>query len=501
MRRRLHKPPRRRERCLDRGARLADDDDMFWMLVILLAACGVSVAEDWARQVVVVYNEREPESRPLAEYYAKRRGIPTNQICAIRARPAETITRCEFNEEVREPILRFLTHNGLLTQDVRVVDGKPVMETLSNRVFCLALIHGVPLRVESDGTVAPAGTKLELFRNEASVDSELALLPVHGLPIAGPLRNPFFGSRADFAPPMNRRMLLVGRLDGPDALTVRRMIDDALTVERYGLHGRAYFDARGIQDKGYSEGDEWIKSAYHAFRDAGYECELDERPELFDENYPMTDVAVYAGWYAASVTGPFIRPEFKFRPGAVAYHIHSASACSVRTRVAGWVGPMLAKGAAASMGSVYEPYLSMTPHVDIFFRRLLDGRPFIEAGYGSDVALSWQTVFVGDPLYRPFAASLDEQLVMLKADNRPELEWAWLRKVNLSVREEALKLCRAKGEELRSAVLYEKLGDLQSGAVAVRAYEQAGEHTADAVTLARLAIKRQRTLAKYPKSE
>jgi uncharacterized protein (TIGR03790 family) len=456
---------------------------------------------DWAQQTVIVCNERDPESRSLAEYYAQRRGIPTNQLCVIRARPAETITRREFNEEVREPILRFMLSNGLVTQRPGIVDGRPRIDTVTSRISCLVLMYGVPLRIERDENIRETtytkGARQEMVRNEASVDSELALLPMYGLPIAGPMRDPFFRSTIGFAAPLNRNMLLVGRLDGPDARTVRRMIDDALMAERYGLHGRAYFDARGTQDEGYRDGDVWIKGACEAFRAAGFECELDERPELFDEKYPMTNVAIYAGWHSQNVIGPFLRPGFRFCSGAVAYHIHSTSAASVRTQVAGWVGPMLAKGAAATMGSVFEPYLSFTPHVDLFFRRLLDGWTFLEAAYASDPSLSWQTTFVGDPLYRPFAKSLDDQIVLLNADNRPELEWAWLRKVNLSARDEAIKLCRAKAEELRSAVLYEKLGDLQSGAVAARAYRQASEHTADPIVQARLAGK----LAKQPKNE
>ena len=469
-----------------------------WLgLCLVLAACAARAGEDWPPRTVVVYNEREPESRPLAEYYVQRRGIPTNQLCAIRSRPAETITRREFNEDVREPLLRFLTRHNLLVQEARVVDNKPQIETVLNRVSCLALIYGVPLRVESDASIKEtaytAGTRPELTRNEASVDSELALLPIHGLPIAGPLRNLFFKSAVPFAPPMNQRMLLVGRLDGPDAATVRRMIDDALIAERYGLHGRAYFDARGIQEKGYVVGDEWIKASSRLFREAGYECEMDEGESTFGEDEPLSDVAVYAGWYALHMNGPFTRSDFQFRTGAVACHLHSASACSIRTRVAGWVGPMLGKGAAASMGSVFEPYLAMTPHFDLFFQRLLDGWTFLEAAYASDQALSWQTTYVGDPLYRPFAKPLDEQIRLLQRDNRPELEWAWLRKVNLLALakqpDDAVKLCRSKASELRSAPLYEKLGDLQTGTDAVRAYREALDHTADSWVRVRVSVK------------
>jgi tetratricopeptide (TPR) repeat protein len=275
------------------------------------------------------------------------------------------------------------------------------------------------------------------------------------------------------------------------------MIDDALTAERYGLHGRAYFDWRGIQDEAYAKGDDWIRGAYRSFRDAGYECDFDDQPETFDEDYPMTDAAIYAGWYASNVVGPFLRPEFHFKTGAVAYHLHSFSGASVRTRTTFWVGPLLAKGAAATLGNVFEPYLSYAPRIDIFFQRLLEGAPFLEAGYYSEPVLSWQTTFVGDPLYRPFAASLDVQIERLEADHKPDVEWAYLRKINLLVVQndstKAEDLCRRKAEALRSEVLYEKLGDLlragHRNAEAIKAYTKADETQADSYRHIRVATK------------
>ncbi|MCX7887608.1 MAG: TIGR03790 family protein [Verrucomicrobiae bacterium] len=469
---------------------------MVWSVcvgMLLFGGSFVRAANERVSEVVIVCNEREPESRPLAEYYARQRGIPTNQICAIQIRPAETISRREFNEEIREPILRFLTSKGFLVQVPRVVGTRPGIETVASRVSFLALIYGVPLRIAPD----PAATETsrtkdkrpELQRNEASVDSELALLPIHGLPIAGPLRNPFFRGTLEFGAPLNRQILLVARLDGPDARSVRRMIDDALLAERWGLHGRAYFDARGIQTKGYVEGDLWIKDACKVVRDAGYECVLDEQEALFDEDYPMSDVAIYAGWYAANVSGPFREPDFRFRPGAVAYHIHSTSASTIRTATVAWVGPFLARGAAATMGCVFEPYLGFTPHVDIFFQRWLQGWTFAEAACAATPSLSWQNVFVGDPLYRPFALSVDEQIERLQSENRPELEWAWLRKINSAERDKAVRLCRSKAAELHSAVLYEKLGDMVAGDAAIEAWHTALQHNTDVRRAQRIVAK------------
>ena len=42
-------------------------------------------------------------------------------------------------------------------------------------------------------------------------------------------------------------------------------------------------------------------------REAGYECEIDERPGLYEQEDPVTDATAYAGWYAQNVTGPFKR--------------------------------------------------------------------------------------------------------------------------------------------------------------------------------------------------
>ena len=480
-------------------------------ICLLAAAAFIAVprvtdADELAKRVVIVYNSEDPDSRPLADYYASKRGVPTNQICGINIRVSETITRQEFNEKVRDPLWQFLIHQGLLLQEPRtIIDsvlGKiPGLSTVGAKVSYVVLMYGVPLRIDSDPNLVeklPDDTRKEFRRNEASVESELATLPTVGLHLAGWLRNPFFqNASTTFEAPMNKSMLLVGRLDGPDPQTVRRMIDDALTAEHYGLHGRAYFDWNDNSGRTLAVGDDWIRDTYRAFQEAGYECDTDERPETFDEDYPMTDVAVYAGWYSPNMVGPFVRPDFHFRPGAVAYHLHSWSGSSVRTRTAYWVGPLLAKGAAATMGNVFEPYLGFTPRIDLFSKRLLDGAPFLEAGYYSEPVLSWQTTFVGDPLYRPFAISLDEQIQRLEADHKPDVEWAWLRKINLLMAQggstNAEELCRSKAEALHSVVLQEKLGDILHAAhrdgEAVKAYSKADEKPIDSWHHIRVATK------------
>jgi uncharacterized protein (TIGR03790 family) len=453
---------------------------------MVLAASSALAAERW----LVVFNENEPQSRPLAEYYARQRGLPAEHLVGLRVRNAEGITRAEFQQQIREPLLQTLLDRGWLTQ----VGGR---DTLDNEVVGLVLVHGIPLRVELDPgwpDDAPPNLPAPARRNHASVDSELTLLPTPTAPVNGWVPNPFFRARARrFAPPLNNTMVLVGRLDGPDAATVRRMIDDALAVERFGLLGRCYFDTRGLTAGEYAVGDEWLRAAWRQFVAAGFECERDDREAMWAEDEPLSDVAVYAGWYGKHCAGPFARAAFVFRRGAVAVHIHSASAATLRSRTSHWVGPLLDRGAAASTGNVFEPFLMLTPHLDLFFQRLLDGATLAEAGWAAQAALSWQTTFVGDPLYLPFAVPLVEQIRQLDANGHPDREWAYLRQVNQLCRQgqtnEALVVLRQQAERLDSFVLREKLGDLAPTAQRPAAYETALRQADEPARHLRVALK------------
>ncbi len=168
----------------------------------------------------------------------------------------------------------------------------------------------------------------------------------------------------------------------------------------------------------------------------------------------MEHAGLYFGWYAEHISGPFVRPDFRFAKGAIAVHIHSFSAATLRDPLHHWVGPLLSVGAAATFGNVYEPYLSLTPQLDVFHDRLRAGFTFAESSYMAQRALSWMTTFVGDPLYRPYkgAAELEE---------RPTTgEWADFREAGRAW----FSVDRAKGDEdLRVAAKKDHSGMIMEG--------------------------------------
>jgi hypothetical protein len=131
------------------------------------------------------------------------------------------------------------------------------------------------------------------------------------------LNNPYFGSSARFADANLPALLLVCRLDAPNAATVKRMITDGIAAEQIGLRGFAYVDARGIKDPGLSEGDKWLLNLAADARRRGTPVILDNGEGLFPVAYPMRNASLYFGWYAENVTGPMVRPDFRFRAGAI----------------------------------------------------------------------------------------------------------------------------------------------------------------------------------------
>jgi uncharacterized protein (TIGR03790 family) len=399
---------------------------------------------DLAAHTLVVFNRADPDSQPLAEFYAKARSIPSDRVIGLDCPVNEEITRIEFETRIRKPLEELFTSRGwmkraenFLSNPVLGIESSiPVQQAQENPIWIMALIRGVPLKIADDPTIlAPDNLMPQLRANAAAVDSELALLPISGLPLYGLIANPYFADKRirPFSQFFANYLIMVCRLDAPSPAMVRRMIQDAVETEKTELTGRAFFDIRSIDKKEdpYWLGDNWIDRSALLFQARGFDVEIDRRPEVASKFAPWDQIAFYAGWYNGDFRGPFENTSARFRRGAIAYHIHSFSAETVRSETKNWVGPLLAHGATATMGAVYEPYLRFTPDVSLFVSSLLSGLSFAESAYQSQLALSWMVTFVGDPLYRPFPRNFFENLDAAQTSNSPDLPWLSLRKARL----------------------------------------------------------------------
>ncbi len=130
----------------------------------------------------------------------------------------------------------------------------------------------------------------------AAVDSELTLLyeDLRGKkpPLAGPLRNPFFGRRDEPFRHPQFGMYLVTRLAGYDFVDVKGMIDRALAA---GNRGRFVLDLKGQRRR---SGKRWLRTA--AILLPKERVVMDETTTVL---YGQREVIGYAGWGSTIPTG------------------------------------------------------------------------------------------------------------------------------------------------------------------------------------------------------
>jgi uncharacterized protein (TIGR03790 family) len=428
-------------------------------------------------EVIVVYNTRMAESKAVAADYARLRQVPAKQVFGLWLPTNEVMSRADFRDLLQVPLAERLETAGLWKFALTTLtskDGSPPREfrsVVASKIRYAVLCYGVPLRIAPDPTVnEPQDSAVPaIFQNNgASVDSELVWLPlIDAKPLlSGPMRNWIYGATNTASLNPTNGILLVTRLDGPTADIAMGLVKKSLQAEQDGLWGRAYFDARGVTDPHYKLGDDWILGAARICTELGFETVTDLNEATFPADFPMSQIAIYAGWYAGGVTGPFAQPTVEFMPGAFAYHLHSYSAATVRSATDNWCGPLLAKGATCTMGCVDEPSIQFTPNVALFLSRwTINHFTYAEAAWAAQPALSWQTTVIGDPLYCPFAKTPDEDLAELRQTHNPLVDWYYLRLVDANgVRGVPLSQLEDFLENFpdtdHSAILTEKLASL-----------------------------------------
>jgi uncharacterized protein (TIGR03790 family) len=391
--------------------------------LLLFPAVGARAASaELAARTVVLVNSRQADSVALGEFYAEQRGIPRANLVALPMPAEESITWRAFVDEVWQPLQDELHRRqwlqGSLSNQLDPL-GRRKTALTGHRLAYLVVCRGTPLRIHDDPTaIEPAQSARvpeQFRRNQAAVDSELSLLAQGPQPTLGFVANPLFRARraADISAEF---VVKVARLDGPTAADARGLVASALEAERNGLIGRSYVDLGGP----HAAGDRWLETVRTRLVDLGFFGDVERTGRQFDAADRFDAPALYFGWYAGALNGPFRREGFRFPPGAIALHIHSYSAATLRSASDHWCGPLVARGVAATFGNVFEPYLEFTIRPDDLLEQLAAGATLGDAAYFATPVLSWQNVVIGDPLYRPFRVPLEQQVARL-ADLPPTL--------------------------------------------------------------------------------
>lgn len=240
-------------------------------------------------------------------------------------------------------------------------------------------------------------------RGNSALDSDLMMLWRGRLSRANWYLNPMDinnwnpqDTRAD-----HPRVMMVCRLDAPTPAMVKRMIRVSLRVEKTGLHGVAYFDARGLHNNSpYESFDHDLRvTARYLRAHSTMKVVLDDTPGFLQaKNCP--DEAVYCGWYSLQ----HYLDSCQWLPGSVAYHVASFELSTLHNPgTPDWCPNLIAHGVCGTLGATDEPYLFSFPLPSEFFPLLLCGK-FTqgEVFYMTTPVMGWRQAFVGDPLYNPF---------------------------------------------------------------------------------------------------
>jgi uncharacterized protein (TIGR03790 family) len=437
-----------------------------WLAVPLFFGLPAALhASERADRVIILANSSVPDSVAVARHYARVRGVPLANLIALPMPTSETITWKQFVPSIWEPLEAELVKRGwidAIRMDLVDAIGRHKYAVSGHRIAALVTCWGVPLRIENDPSLytefKPYTDHPEFRTNQGAVDSELSLLASPEYPINAGLPNPLFHNPE---PTDGQRQLVVevSRLDGPTPADAMALVDKAVQAERDGLLGRAYVDLAGPAEKG----NQWLDATAQQIMALGFDVSVGRGPSTVPETARFDAPVLYFGWYAADINGPFLLPGFRFPPGAIAVHMHSFSAHTLRSKTEGWCGPLISRGATATLGNVYEPYLEFMHRPDYFFEALSHGADLVDAAYYALPTLSWQSIVIGDPLYRPFVVPLSAQLSDLSKLPPQFASYAVIRKMNqLDVdnqKDESIEMGKAEMKEVPSLALALALAD------------------------------------------
>jgi uncharacterized protein (TIGR03790 family) len=402
-----------------------------WTLTLFAVAAPAPALEP--KDVWLVVNKNVPESRQVADHYIARRGVPKGNVVELDLPKVEDISRADYDSKLAAPL-------------------REALGDQKDKVKVLVTTYGVPLRVGQQQPNETEKAALEKLRPElielrqkrtdleknkdadpkeladvrgqvtrletreralthaesqACVDSELMLLWWGKYPLDRWVPNPLNVRASEAYRKGKPPVVLVSRLDGPTVDIVKRLVDDAIAVEKTGLKGKVVIDARGIKfdpksdptGTGYGGYDESMRETAALFEKAGFTVELDDTNDVLKPG-AAKDVALYCGWYSLA---NFVDC-CEYVPGAIAWHLASSEAVTLRnpdSKV--WCPNLLKKGVCATLGPVAEPYTIGFPKPAEFFGLIATGEYTLVECYGRSILFcSWMTVLVGDPLYNPY---------------------------------------------------------------------------------------------------
>lgn len=384
---------------------------------------------------MVLVNQQSPESIEIGNLYINLRRVPLHHIIKIDITPKESISRKDYDVHIARPVRKSISS----------------LFSMGEKIRCIVTTFGIPLRINAIKPLIVTDDFNELLQSReqkqqerarlrqmkgedadlkkeinkkigklraeinqlnfkisqldgsdtiSAVDSELALVLAPDYTLSNFLLNPQFHAYKGPDAGHFGTILMVSRIDAPTPELARGLIRTSIEVEKSGLAGKIYLDARGkTGSDDYSRFDKDIRRTAKILQNSLLPVVLDNNPQVFQKG-DAPDAALYCGWYSLA---NYI-DAFKWSKGAIGYHVASSEAVSIHNvNSRYWVKSMIEKGVIGTLGPVAEPYLYAFPSPSVFFPLLMSGKyTLAEVFTLSNPFISWRIILIGDPLYNPF---------------------------------------------------------------------------------------------------
>lgn len=355
-------------------------------VVVFLASATV-----WAgggpQNTLVVVNDNSLESLELGQYYQGKRDIPEGNICHIRVATNYSVDTATFSNDIRGPVLNFVTNS-----------------VLSNQIDYIVFSKDIPYRIYKDayGDYRHSSLSASMFYGfKWSGDAH-----VQGCSNASGSRSDYYVAERWFShsgDPSSNRYYLSSVLAATNLVVAKTLIDRATAADASSPTGTVYYyrtlDARNIQKGEFENSLFMIRLLNGSLRGS-------QQDGYTYENPPHADVMGLMVGQCCSL-GPGANT---YRPGAFAEHLTSYGGVLYnesefqqpnreQDRALSWIEA----GCAGSYGTIVEPcaYTNKFPRAQLHYWY---GRGFSlgESLYMS-VQNPYQGVAAGDLLCSPYA--------------------------------------------------------------------------------------------------
>ena len=370
------------------------------MLITLLAAATLScspeipgptsVADPRAKSVLVVYNANAPESKSIADEYQKARGVPKENVLAVKVTASENISKAEYKSGVVDPIAK-------------------AIDKLKSRIDFILLIRGLPIRLDHEyGHSMDASLMVDAHPKRKAAPLDWWPGPkVDGSSIQFDPQsvekyvNQYGGSKEPFDS-SKYAMYLVTRLDGYTVADARKLITNSIQAKP--LKGGFLLDSAPERSSGgYGAVQRWLDPAQTLLEKKEMRVQHDETALFIGDK---TGLMGYASWGSNDPAFvPSIYHSLKFAPGGIAETFVSTSGRTFRKTQGGQslIADLITQGVTGVKGYVSEPYTFSLCRVDILFDNYTNGRNLAESFWSSTPLLKWKDIVIGDPLCAPYA--------------------------------------------------------------------------------------------------